>query len=168
MSFSALLAANARGMLDLLQARIADLGDEEMSWAPVEDCLRMGEPAPQVSHFDGTPSPVATIGWRLEHIAAGLTEERIVQWLSAPVDVPAVPAHETAEQLRAWVASAADWFCGLVTSLGDEHLAQPLGPVAGMWGGGPRAGFVMHMTNEAIHHGAEVAVLRDLWRAGLR
>ncbi|HYD09364.1 MAG TPA: hypothetical protein VEA78_04620, partial [Acidimicrobiales bacterium] len=72
--FASLLAANARGMLDVLQARIADLGDEEMAWEPVDDVLRMGSPAPRVSHYDGSPSPVATIGWRLEHICTGLTE----------------------------------------------------------------------------------------------
>jgi uncharacterized damage-inducible protein DinB len=143
--FAALLSANARGMLDVLQARIADLGD-----------------------YDGVASPVATIGWRLEHIAAGITDDRIVQWLAAPVDAPAVPAHATAAEMRAWLASSVDWFCGLVAALGDAHLAEPMGAVAGAFGNSPRAGFVMHMTNEAIHHGAEVGVLRDLWAAGVR
>ena len=87
MRLGELLAGNARGMLDLLLRRIDDLTDDEMAWAPVPSgALRMGEPAPRVTHFDRV------------------------------------------------------------------------------------AGFVMHLTNEAIHHGAEVALLRDLWRwrAGAR
>jgi len=168
MGFASLLSANARGMLDVLQARIADLGDDELAWAPGADVLRMGEPAPRVSHYDGAPSPVATIGWRLEHIATALTEPRVVEWLAAGIAAPPVPPHDTADAMRAWLASSVDWFCMLVETLGDAHLAAPLGPVAGAFGNGARAGFVMHLTNEAIHHGAEVGVLRDLWAAGVR
>ena len=28
----------------------------------------------------------------------------------------------------------------------------------------PRAGYVLHMLDEFIHHGAEISLLRDLWR----
>ena len=107
-------------MLDVLQARIADLSDDEMAWAPAPDVLRMGSPAPRVSHYDGSASPVATIGWRLEHIAGGLTDERVVEWLSAGIDAPAVPPHSTADEVRSWVASSADWFCMLVEALGAD------------------------------------------------
>ncbi|HUS62569.1 MAG TPA: ankyrin repeat domain-containing protein, partial [Acidimicrobiales bacterium] len=47
----------------------------------------------------------------------------------------------------------------------DEHLAAPLGAMAGQYAGGARAGFVLHQLDEAIHHGAEVGVLRDLYAA---
>ena len=168
MRLAELLAVNARGMLEVLQARVADLGDDEMAWAPTDDVLRMGEPAPRVTHYDGEPSPVATIGWRLEHIATGLTEARVPLWLSVDAAVPPVPAHDTADAMRAWLADASAWFCSFVASIDDAHLEEPLGSVAGQWGDSARAGFVSHLTNEAIHHGAEVGVLRDLWRAGLR
>jgi hypothetical protein len=163
-----LLSANFRGMLGVLQARIADLTDEEMAWEPVDGCLRMGQLAPRVTHFDGVPEPVSTIGWRLEHIATGMSEERVLRWLAVEGVAPTVQPHGTADQMRLWVAASVDWFCSLVASIDDEHLWQPMGPVAGGFGDGPRAGFVMHLTNDAIHHGAEVGVLRDLWRAGLR
>ena len=168
MTLAELLSSNARGMLDVLHARIADLGDEEMAWAPASDSLRMGESAPRVTHYDGQPSPVATIGWRLEHIAAGLTDPRVPQWLSFDATVPPVPEHATADAVRRWLADAGSWFCSFVGSIDDEHLQQPMGAIAGQWGTSARAGFVCHLTNEAIHHGAEVGVLRDLWRAGLR
>jgi hypothetical protein len=163
-----LLSANARGMLGVLQARIADLSDEEMAWEPVDGCLRMGELAPRVTHFDGVPEPVSTIGWRLEHIATGMSEERVLEWLAADGAVLPIAPHATAAAMREWLAAAVDWFCSLVASIDDEHLWQPVGAVGGMFGDSPRAGLVMHLTNDAIHHSAEVGVLRDLWRAGLR
>lgn len=111
---------------------------------------------------------MSTIGWRLEHITTGMTEDRVLRWLSADGEVLPVRPHDTAEQMRAWLAAGVDWFCAVVASLDDEHLWQPMGPVAGTWGDGPRAGLVLHLSNDAIHHSAEVGVLRDLWRAGLR
>lgn len=168
MRLAELLSTNARGMLEVLQLRIADLGDDEMAWAPAPDALRMGAAAPRVSHYDGDASPVATIGWRLEHIAAGITDERVPVWLSVDAPAPPIPEHDTAAAMRVWLADASVWFCSLVAAIDDAHLGQPIGSVAGPWGDGPRAGFVCHLTNEAIHHGGEVGVLRDLWRAGLR
>jgi hypothetical protein len=163
-----LLSSNFRGMLGVLQARIADLTDEEMAWEPVDGCLRLGEPAPRVTHFDGVTEPVATIGWRLEHIALGMSEERVLHWLSIDGVAPPVQPHGTADQMRVWLAGTIGWFCSLVASIDDDHLWQPIGAIAGQWGDGPRAGFVMHLSNDAIHHSAEVGVLRDLWRAGVR
>ena len=168
MTLGELLGANFRGMLGVLQTRIADLSDEEMAWEPVDGCLRMGEPAPRVTHYDGAAEPVSTIGWRLEHIALGMSEERVLRWLSADGEVHAIQPHGTAVLMRSWLASAVDWFSVVVASLSDDHLWAPMGSVAGPWGDGPRAGFVLHLSNDAIHHSAEVGVLRDLWRAGLR
>jgi hypothetical protein len=73
-----------------------------------------------------------------------------------------------ADEWRSNLAVAIDWWSSLVESLDDDHLSQPIGAVGGPYGDGPRAGFVIHLKNEAVHHGAEVGVLRDLWRAGLR
>jgi hypothetical protein len=47
----------------------------------------------------------------------------------------------------------------------NEGLDEQLGPVAGPeYADRNRAAYVLHMLDEFIHHGAEVALLRDLWR----
>ena len=47
--------------------------------------------------------------------------------------------------------------------LGDEALAAPCGPAEGPFAEYPMAGLVLHINREAIHHGAEIALLRDLY-----
>ncbi len=49
-------------------------------------------------------------------------------------------------------------------TLGAEDLARPCGPAEGPCGAEPMAALVLHINREALHHGAEIAVLRDLYR----
>lgn len=56
------------------------------------------------------------------------------------------------------------WRDGLA-SMSDETLWQPLGPAAGPYADDPYVGLALHVRNELIHHGAEIALLRDLYRA---
>ena len=44
-------------------------------------------------------------------------------------------------------------------------LARPCGPAEGPYADYPMAALVLHINREVIHHGAEVALLRDLYRA---
>ena len=39
-----------------------------------------------------------------------------------------------------------------------------MGPIAGPFATSDRVAFVIHIMDELIHHGAEVALLRDLYR----
>jgi hypothetical protein len=176
-----LVAQNARGMLDVLVRRIDGLTDDEMLWEPVDGCMTVRDgrmdPLPRdPHHYDGGPAdPVTTIAWRLAHIAGdGLTNERNVRWLAVddapdrprPWERDGVPM--TAGDMVSWVAASVDWWCELLLSCSDEHLAAPIGPIGGPFGEAPRAGFALHIGNDTTHHGGEVGVLRDLWRAGLR
>jgi hypothetical protein len=51
----------------------------------------------------------------------------------------------------------------LLTSCTDELLDQPIGPRAGFYANDTRRSFVLHILDELIHHGAEAALLRDLY-----
>lgn len=51
-------------------------------------------------------------------------------------------------------------------SLDDARLAAPCGPAEGPWGHRTMAALVLHIHREVLHHGAEIALLRDLYRAG--
>ena len=46
-----------------------------------------------------------------------------------------------------------------------EGLGRPCGPAEGPFADAPLAALVQHINREVIHHGAEIALLRDLYRA---
>ena len=60
-------------------------------------------------------------------------------------------------------AGYAGWIKG-VSSFGADGLAQPSGPAAGPYAASPMAALVLHINREVIHHGAEIALLRDLYQ----
>jgi hypothetical protein len=51
-----------------------------------------------------------------------------------------------------------------VRALGPEGLMRPIGPAGGPYAKEPMAALVLHINREALHHGAEIALLRDLYR----
>ncbi|MDY6999968.1 MAG: DinB family protein, partial [Actinomycetota bacterium] len=50
-----------------------------------------------------------------------------------------------------------------VAGLHDERLFLPLGPAEGPWSEKSMVDLVLHINREVIHHGAEIALLRDLY-----
>ena len=48
--------------------------------------------------------------------------------------------------------------------LGPEELTRPVGPAEGPFANEPMASLITHINREALHHGAEIALLRDLYR----
>ncbi len=53
----------------------------------------------------------------------------------------------------------------ILTTLPEGLWAEPLGSIAGPYADQDKASFVLHQLDEQIHHGAELGVLRDLYRA---
>jgi hypothetical protein len=49
-----------------------------------------------------------------------------------------------------------------VRALGADGLGRPCGPREDPYGDEPMAALVLHANREVIHHGAEIALLRDL------
>jgi hypothetical protein len=56
----------------------------------------------------------------------------------------------------------ARWISG-VRGLDDDGLARPCGPAEGPYADHPMSVLVLHINREVIHHGAEMALLRDLY-----
>jgi len=56
------------------------------------------------------------------------------------------------------------WVQG-VQGLGAEGLVRPCGPAEGPFAEASLAELVLHIHREVLHHGAEIALLRDLYRA---
>ena len=60
-------------------------------------------------------------------------------------------------------AAYALWADG-ARGLGPQDLLRPAGPAEGQYASSPMAGLVAHINREALHHGAEIALLRDLYQ----
>jgi hypothetical protein len=56
----------------------------------------------------------------------------------------------------------ANWITG-VRALSDDDLNQPCGPAEGPYADYPLIALILHINREAIHHGAEIACIRDLY-----
>ncbi|ORB27660.1 DinB family protein [Mycolicibacterium parafortuitum] len=148
-----------------LRPRLAGLTDDEYFWEPVANCWTL--------HRDGTvdfaypppqPEPVTTIAWRLAHVIVGVLAARTHSHFGGPpADYEswdyALDAETALTQLDAAYAA---WTTG-VRGLNDAGLARPCGPAEGPYAAEPMAVLVLHINREVIHHGAEIALLRDLY-----
>lgn len=161
-----------------LWPRWAGISDDEYLWEPSSDAWSLRRRAEATSAMaagagdividwaypEPTPPPVTTIAWRMAHIAVGVFGVRAANHFGAePID------YESTE----WTLSAADgleridrtyraWRDG-VRSLGPDELTAPCGPAESPFADYPMAGLILHINREAIHHGAEICLLRDLY-----
>lgn len=166
-----------------LRPRLEGLTDEEYFWEPVPGCWsirKRGESQAPVTLGAGDylidmageeldPPPVATIAWRLAHIMVGCFVMRLDHeefggpqayqgFYRAGYDgfSYAATAKQALAQLDTLFASWSEAVC----RLGEDGLAQPC-----EFPGEPLSTLILHINREVIHHGAEIALLRDLYRA---
>jgi hypothetical protein len=158
-----------------LRDRMDGLTDEEYLWEPVPGCLTV-RPAGDGRHRSdghaapGEPQALTTLAWRLCHIADLLREDRNGPWLGRPAPPP--PPEEgdpgtAAEALNALDAAYAAWE-EILAGTTEESLQRPIGRLAGHYGAATRRSFVLHVLDELVHHGAEAALMRDLYAAHAR
>lgn len=158
--------------------KLAGLTDEEYLWEPAPGWTvrRAGSqgatdfgsgdfridfafPAPE-------PPPLTSIAWRMAHLTIGVFGMRTASHFGGPeLDYGSFPyAGTAAEGLAQLDAAYEGWVAGIRT-LDDEGLARPCGPAEGPYADHPMTTLVLHITREALHHGAELLLLRDLWRS---
>ncbi|MEV7329720.1 DinB family protein [Micromonospora sp. NPDC093244] len=159
-----------------LRPRLEGLTDEEYFWEPVRGCWSVrprGTSTAPMSQGSGewamdhvfpapVPAPVTTIAWRLAHIIVSCLGYR-VRWYFGGRDIDsetfayAGTADEALKQLDEMYGT---WHAG-VRTLSDADLDNP--PSAG-----PERfsmeNRILHVNRELIHHGAEISLLRDLYR----
>jgi DinB superfamily len=153
-----------------LWPRLQGLSDDEYLWEPVPGCasIRKGpdgvwvvdsdEPAP------GDPPPVTTIAWRIDHLVDNMG--RRANWFF-DAGVSFEPKGD-AEGALAQLELAYRTWMSVVQALDDEAIQRPLGPKGGPYADDSMAALILHVSRETIHHGAEICLLRDLYRAGPR
>jgi hypothetical protein len=161
-----------------LRPRLDGLIDDEYFWEPVPgwNVRRRGEGvATQVGAGDfvldfdypePVPPPVTSIAWRLGHVIVGCFGMRTASHFDGPPMTHdsfeyAGSAAVALEQLDAVYDG---WSRG-VKALRTDGLNRPCGPAEGPFAASPLGSLVLHINREAIHHGAEIALLRDLYRA---
>ena len=161
-----------------LRPRLDGLTDEEYFWEPVPDCWTVRPDGKGGFAYDGyqqhpTPAPFTTLAWRIVHTATAMST-RTSTFFTDTGDADMF-------DLRHWPASipgtAADGIAFLSTCYREWHdhiaalspaeLERPLGPKGGFFGREPMAALIVHINREVMHHGGEIGVLRDLYRAGL-
>lgn len=148
-----------------LRPRLEGLTDEEYFWEPVPGCwtvhsdggIDFAYPPPQ-------PEPFTTIAWRLAHVIVGVFAMRSHNHFSGPpadyqswnyaTDAGTAVAQLDEEYHR--------WITG-VRTLTDEDFERPCGPAEGSYAEYSLAELVLHINREVIHHGAEIACIRDLY-----
>lgn len=152
--------------------RLDGLTDAEYLWQPVPACLTVrpaGEGtfrADQRPPEDASPAAFTTIAWRMWHIGADCLRSYGRFFGDEPQrsELPVWPGTAAAgirELARDW-----DGFRAHVEALGDDRLLQPMGPAAGPYADESYLQLALHALDEAAHHGAELGVLRDLYRHG--
>jgi DinB superfamily len=161
-----------------LRARLDGLGDAEYFWEPVADCWsvrRRGDSAAPMAVGSGDytidfawpepqPVPVTTIAWRLGHLIVGVFGMRNAAHFDGPsMDYESFGYAGTAAQALGQLDQAYQRWIEGARGLGSDDLARPCGPAEGPFADYPMASLILHINREAIHHGAEIALLRDLY-----
>ncbi len=162
-----------------LRPGLDGLTDDEYFWEPVAGCWSVrprGTSTAPIAAGSGDftidfampepqPAPVTTIAWRLAHIIVGVLGMRVASHFNGPVlDYQNFAYAGTAAAAISQLDDAyAAWRDG-VKKLGVDGLAAPCGPAEGPYADRSLAALVLHINREVLHHGAEVMLLRDLWR----
>jgi hypothetical protein len=162
-----------------LRPRLEGLTDEEYFWEPVDGGWSLhptGDGRWRMDHEPRPPGvePFTSIAWRMTHIAVEVLESRYRaffggegpnQWspgerLLAAGDLPG-----SAAAAVAYLTAAYTRWRDAVAGLSEDELRAPLGPKGADFAAEPMAELVLHLNRETMHHGGEICLLRDLYRA---
>jgi DinB superfamily len=162
-----------------LRPRLDGLTDDEYRWEPVPGAWNVrprGTSSAPISVGAGEftidfampqpdPPPVTTIAWRIGHVVVGVLGIRVASHFGGPpFDYS---THEYPGDAATAMAQLDDCYAGWirgVRGLGADGLARPCGPAEGPRADEPMAALVLNINREMLHHGAEIALLRDLFR----
>jgi hypothetical protein len=165
-----------------LWPRLQGLTDAEYLWEPAEGAwsVRPDDTGRIVVDYEDPtpdPPPLTTIAWRLVHVGVGCFATRVSTFFgdgSVPDDADMFdPRHIPADlpgTASDGLAFLEHWYRRwneAIRGLTEDELNRPLGPKGSFFADDTMLGLVVHLNREAMHHGAEICLLRDLYRAGL-
>ena len=156
-----------------VRGRIEDVGDEEYRWEPVAGCWTV-HPAADLPEGRGRidrvfpdpePAPVTTIAWRTWHIAVECLDGYSRRaWGDPALDLGEQEWFVSADDARHGLDAAWAVYRKGLAALGEEGLRRMLGPDFGPYAESDFLALALHTQDEVSHHGAEIALLRDLYR----
>ncbi|MFE4956412.1 DinB family protein [Streptomyces sp. NPDC056653] len=164
---------------------VASMTDEEYLWEPVPGCWsvrqRAAGPGPGATVLVGagdwgrdttppphpTPPPFTTLAWRLSHLSEllALRADHTIGSHTLTRD-DYVVAGDAAGAIAAFEAAATAWREALLGA--DDAALDTVGHSTYPHGSDPEDPFietVWWVNQELLHHGAEIALIRDLFRA---
>ncbi|WP_406405655.1 DinB family protein [Streptomyces sp. NBC_01643] len=163
---------------------VASMTDEEYLWEPVPGCWsvrrRTAGPGPGATVLVGagdwgrdatppphpTPPPLTTLAWRLSHLSEllALRADHTIGSHTLTRD-DYVVAGDAAGAIAAFEAAATAWREALLGA--DDAALDTVGHSTYPHGSDPEDPFietVWWVNQELLHHGAEIALIRDLFR----
>ena len=155
-----------------LRPRLTGLTDDEYLWEPAPGCWSLrarpdGTTASDWAFPPPDPPPLTTIAWRMAHIGQTLAQRADFHFgdRTMTMDRVAWPGLTAADGLAFIDTAYADWSAGLGSADDAMLRRRSDGPPGTLDGRFPFADVILHVNREIIHHGAEVALLRDLYRS---
>jgi hypothetical protein len=157
------------GSCDRLLQRLDGLTDEEYRWEPVAGCwnVRPNDASPSGWTVDypevpPDPPPVTTIAWRMLHISDGNT----IYWEHAfgprQRNFWDLNPHGDAVGAIEYLTASQGPIKATLSELNDSALDEMRPTQFGVeW---PARRVLSVLIDEQVHHGAEIALLRDLYR----
>lgn len=169
-----------------LWPRVQGLTDDEYWWEPVPGCWSLrrdsgGKLQHEFFPVDPPVPPVTTIAWRIVHIGRDVLGTRARAFFGDPsLPEGALPTEDlamydarwwpeplpaTADEALAFLDTTYTLWCDGIRTLDDDALLRPLGPRGDHHADQSWGALVLHINREVMAHGAEVSLLRDLYRA---
>lgn len=144
--------------------RLDGLTDEEYLWEPAPNSWSIRPGGIDWAYPEPQPAPVTTIAWRFGHLLVGVFGARVASHFGGPpVDHQSYDYPTTATDALARLDEVVGSWVDGVQHLDEQAWARPVGEAEGPWAAEPMVTLVLHIHREAIHHLAEIALLRDLW-----
>jgi hypothetical protein len=167
-----LLLAHLDYAWGVVRPRLDELTDQEYFWEPAPDCWTVRRLDDDTFGHDWawpapSPPPFTTIAWRAAHIGYLLHMRNNHYFGDRTLTPHNAPWPGTADNAVHWIDDGfhayRSWAAGLTDADLEEHPNAPSEYLLDSQF--PVAMAIQHATLELIHHGAEVSLLRDLYRA---
>jgi DinB superfamily len=160
-----------------LRPRLDTIDDEAYRWEPVDGTwgirrrseARSGRPqgaGDVVMDLDlpsPDPAPLTTVAWRMGHVAMVFGERAANHFGNGGVSYSTTRWPSTVDGMRSLLDEHHDAWVAGVRALDGDDLGRPCGPAEGPYAEAPMASLVLHVHREVLHHGAEIALMMDLF-----
>lgn len=162
-----------------LRPRLEGLSDHEYLWEPVDGAWTLRDGGDSVVRIESVVPeppvpPITTIAWRMAHVGRDVLGKRaraLFGGSDAPADATMFDDRHWPEPLPLTAAGGLAlleegyrlWREG-IAGLDDDGLLRALGPKGGPFAEDSMAALALHLNRETMAHGAEICLLRDLYR----